>query len=135
MKIFQSPDFAREFNKLMRPKYVGIYGTLQKEIAQFFLENNDFEKVWVQNYPLAEHANIRINKVRLENSSQNTGKSGGFRLLIICDKKDRSVGLLFVFPKTGPHGKNNIDLNFQKSLVKNYKAAKDAHELLDFQVN
>jgi hypothetical protein len=103
MKIYQTPDFTRQLKILTKPKYTGIYGTLKKEIDNFFRQYDTIEKVWEKNYMLFERPdNIRINKVRLENELQNSGKSGGFRVIIICDKRDNSVGLLWVYPKTAP---------------------------------
>ncbi len=78
---------------------------------------------------LFENAFIRINKIRLENELQNAGKSGGYRMIIICDKRTETVGLLYLYPKTGPLRMETTNLEFTKNLVKNYSEAKKARLL------
>ena len=134
MEIYQTPDFTRQLKILTKPKYLGIYGTLKKEIDNFFKQYDTIEKVWEKNYMLFERPdNIRINKVRLENELQNSGKSGGFRVIIVCDKRDNSVGLLWVYPKTGPHGSESTNLDLTKKLVKNYSRVKKEGLLEKFE--
>jgi mRNA-degrading endonuclease RelE of RelBE toxin-antitoxin system len=136
MEIQQTPDFAKQLKTLTKPKYAGIYGSLKKEITAFFKQYNSIEKVWDKNYMLFERPdNIRINKIRLENELQNSGKSGGFRIIIICDKRDNSVGLLWVYPKIGPHGSESTNLDLTKKLVKNYAKLKKSGLLEKFELN
>jgi mRNA-degrading endonuclease RelE of RelBE toxin-antitoxin system len=134
MEIYQTSDFAKQLKILSKPKHSGIYGTLKKEIDNFFKQYDTIEKVWEKNYMLFERPdNIRINKVRLENELQNSGKSGGFRIIIICDKRNNSVGLLWVYPKTGPHGSESTNLDLTKKLVKNYSRTKKEGVLEKFE--
>ncbi len=134
MQIHQTPDFTKQLKNLTKPKYSGIYGTLKKEIDKFFKQYNTIEKVWDKNYMLFERMDtIRINKVRLENELQNSGKSGGFRIIIICDKRDNSIGLLWVYPKTGPYGSESTNLDLTKKLVKNYAKIKKEGLLEKFE--
>ena len=79
MEIFKTPGFAKLLKILAKPKYTYIYGTIKKEIDGFFIHYSSFEDVWNKNYMLYENSFIRVNKVRLENELQNSGKSGGFR--------------------------------------------------------
>lgn len=125
MIILQSPDFLREVKKTNKPKYSNVYGSIIDELNIFFSENLNFEEVWAKNYFIFQKDQIRINKVRLPNHKQKSGKSGGFRAIILCDKNDESVILLYVYPKTGSEGKNSLDSEFEKKLVRNaskYKA-------------
>lgn len=81
---------------------------------------------------LFENGDVRINKVRLENPLQNSGKSGGFRMIILFDKRTQTIAPLYIFPKTGPYGMTNINLPFSKKLVKNYAKAKTEKALEEF---
>ena len=45
-------------------------------------------------------------------------------MIIICDKRSESVGLLYVYPKVGPLQMGNTNLEFTKNLVKDYSKAK-----------
>jgi len=124
MEIFQTPDFAALLKTLTKPKYSNLYGTVNQEIAAFFSHYSSFEQVWQKSYMLYENAFIRINKIRLENEQQNSGKSGGFRMIIICDKRTKQICLLYIYPKVGPLGMDSTNLEFTKKLVKNYSEAK-----------
>ena len=120
MEIFATPDFSKRLKTLTKSKYSNVYGTIEKEIGDFFSEYNTFDQVWQKNYMLYENAYVRINKVRLENELQHSGKSGGFRMIILCDNRTKTIGLLYVYPKTGPLKMETTNLDFTKQLVKNY---------------
>ena len=132
MTVLQTPDFRLSFKTLTKPKYSGIYGSLHKEICDFFDEYKEFNDVWNKSYMLFEHKEVRINKIRLENQLQNSGKSGGFRIIMMCDKRSSTVTLLYVYPKTGPHGLQSLNLDFQKKLVKAYSKAKADGTLIEY---
>jgi mRNA-degrading endonuclease RelE of RelBE toxin-antitoxin system len=126
MEIFTTPEFNKLLKTLTKPKYSKIYGTIKKEIDGFFSDYSSFDQVWQKNYMLYENAYIRINKVRLENELQHSGKSGSFRMIIICDKRTGTIGLLYLYPKTGPLRMESTNLDFAKNLVKNYSEVKAA---------
>jgi len=48
-------------------------------------------------------------------------------------KRDSSVGLLWVYPKTGPHGSESTNLDLTKKLVKNYSRVKKEGLLEKFE--
>jgi mRNA-degrading endonuclease RelE of RelBE toxin-antitoxin system len=124
MEIFQTPDFAKLLKTLAKPKYSNLYGTVKQEIQDFFSHYSSFDQVWQKSYMLYENAFIRINKIRLENELQNSGKSGGFRLIVICDKRTQTVCLLYLYPKVGPLGMESTNLEFAKKMVINYSEVK-----------
>jgi mRNA-degrading endonuclease RelE of RelBE toxin-antitoxin system len=134
MTIHQSPTFLECIKKLTKPKYAGVYGSLITEINNFFKEYDTFEKVWQKSYLLFENSNIRVNKIRLENKLQNSGKSGGYRMIAICDRRSESVCLLFVYPKIGPHGMESTNLDFSKKLVKSYAQFKKDDKNIEFKL-
>jgi hypothetical protein len=129
MQIFCSTDFTKSLTLLTKPKFATTYGTLKTEIAEFFKQYDTFEKVWNKSYMLRENKFIRINKVRLENPLQNSGKSGGYRLITLCDKRTEDVGLIYVYPKTGPHGMENTTTDFLIKIVKSYHNDKTVGKL------
>lgn len=119
MKIYASKTYLNEFNKLAKKKK-GPYCTIEKDVKDWFKEHNTFEKIWKSNYPLRESGPIRINKVRISNSQFKKGSSSGFRLITFCNESTKTVGLLYIFPKTGPSGMDNINDEFEKKLIKSY---------------
>jgi hypothetical protein len=108
--------------KLCKEKYKPIYGTVKEEITNFLETCNTLELVWEQNEFIDGNNIIRLNKIRLPNRLLTSGKSGGFRILIICNKGNDTITLLYIFPKVGPERMDNIGNNFKKELVKEYKA-------------
>jgi len=126
MEIFKTPNFTKILKTLSKTKYCNTYGGINKEIYNFFIDYSSFDQVWQKSYMLFENAFIRINKVRLINEFQQSGKSGGFRMIIICDKRTEVIGLLYLYPKTGPLRMDTTNLDFAKQLVKNYSKVKTA---------
>jgi len=102
MQVYCSDEFLTALNKLTKPKFTKVYGSLTAEIAQFFKDHDTFDKVCNKSYVIRETQFIRVNKIRLENPLQNSGTSGGFRLIVICDNRTQHIGLIYVYPKTGP---------------------------------
>jgi len=133
MQVYCSDEFLTALNKLTKPKFTNVYGSLTAEIAQFFKDYDTFDKVWNKSYVIRETQFIRINKVRLENPLQNSGTSGGFRLIVICDNRTQHIGLIYVYPKTGPHGTPNTPKDFLVKITKGYHQAKAAGKLKLYQ--
>jgi hypothetical protein len=134
MQIFCSTEFAKSLNLLTKQKFSTTYGTVKAEISAFFKQYDTFDKVLNKSYMLRENKFIRINKVRLENPLQNSGKFGGYRLIILCDKRNDDVGLIYVYPKTGPHGKDSTTTEFLIKIVKKYSEDKKAGKLIKYEL-
>lgn len=118
MDILQSPEFIRAIKILNKPKLKNTYGSIRNELNDFFSQYFTFEAVWNKHYCLSEEGHIRINKIRLDNTKQNSGKSGGYRLIVICNKVEETVILLYIYPKTGSHGSVSIEKSSLRKLIK-----------------
>jgi hypothetical protein len=134
MEIFVTPDFTKLLKTLAKPKYSRFYGTAKQAIDEFFSDYSTFDKVWQKSYMLYENAYVRINKIRLENELQNSGKSGGYRMIVICDKRAETVALLYLYPKVGPLRMETTNLEFAKNLVKSYSETKAAGRLEKYKI-
>lgn len=132
MQIFCSTEFTNSLKTLTKSKYSNTYGTLKKEIAEFFRQHDTFEKVFTKSYMLRENLHVRINKIRLDNPCQNSGGSGGYRLITLCDRRTSSVCLLYVYPKTGPHGISDTSTEFLIKIAKKYGEDKKANKLTEY---
>jgi len=134
MNIETSPDYRKALKEISKKKYSGVYGTVTQEIKNFFKEYSSFESIWHKTFMLFENDIVRVNKIRLENEMQNSGKSGGYRIIVLCDRRTQTVGLLYIYPKVGPLGQLDIPKDKSKDLVRNYKKAKldKAVESLEF---
>lgn len=133
MQILCSSEFIQNLNLLTKPKYSGTYGTLKTEIDTFFKEHDTFDKVLSENFMLRDAKFVRLNKIRLDNPLQNSGKSGGFRMIIICDRRTNDVGLICVYPKRGQHGMENTPDDLLKKWVKAYTNDKASGRLKNYK--
>ena len=120
MVIFESISFTAQLKILCKKKHKSIYGSIKDEISDFFNQCDTLQKVWLQNEFIDGNDKFRLNKIRLPNRLHISGKSGGFRIVVICDKEKDTVTLLYIFPKVGPEKTDNIGLAFRKALVEEY---------------
>lgn len=82
------------------------------------------------NFLVREIGNLRIIKLRIQNSEQNLSKADGYRLIVLCNKKYDEVVLLKVYPKRGKHGKSDLSKSEYKQLLKLYGEEKKATALV-----
>jgi mRNA-degrading endonuclease RelE of RelBE toxin-antitoxin system len=119
LKLYAAQTYLTELAKLSKKKK-GLYSSVSKDVESWFKEHNAFALIWGSNYTLRDTGIIRIIKVRLSNSQTNKGSSSGYRLILCCNDKTKTVGLLYIFPKTGPLGMDNINEELEKKLVRRY---------------
>lgn len=96
MKIFSTPEFKSEFEKLIRKK---SYKYLSEEIITFYFGKQIVE--CLEGTKLNGHSPNPFIKKRL-------GGSGGARLYLIAVIKNDSIYLSFIHPKSGALGYENI---------------------------
>jgi len=119
--IYCTDSYRTSLNILCKSKKLKYYGCLTDTIDEF-LSNFSFEEIWGMNYHLRSLGNSKLSKIRLPNSTMQKGKSGGFRLIILLDKKKECVNLLFVYPKVGPNKRNTIQDNEEIKFLKSFRA-------------
>lgn len=107
MNFCTTTTFRKDLESLCsRPKFG--YSSCKKDISSEFKRAKTFQEIWNKPTSILDKGNIRIIKSRIPNSGQNTGKSGGFRIIFLANKKTNEVCLLHIYPKTGKYGKENI---------------------------
>jgi len=96
MKFFCLEDFKVEFEKLISKK---AYSSLEQDLINYFF---------------GETAQELCSGTRLNNSDitpyikKRLKGSGGYRFYFLLILKDETLYFMFVHPKTGPMGANNI---------------------------
>lgn len=96
MKFFCLQDFKVEFEKLISKK---AYSSLEQDLINYFF---------------GKSAQELCSGTRLNNSDKTPyikkrlKGSGGYRFYFLLILKDESLYFMFVHPKTGPIGANNI---------------------------
>src|SRR6218665_2204096 len=126
MLKFQSTSTFQESLKKLSTNYK----TIKLDITQEFTDLS-FEEIFSKKYVLKDSGVVKILKVRIANSEQGKGKSSGFRMLLIADKRTSEVVFLNIFAKTGTDGKDNIDKEELKDCLVIYKKEKQTNTLVE----
>lgn len=122
MKIFCLPEFKTEFEKL---KKKNSYKSVEPQIIQYFFNKSVPELC----------TGVRLNnsdtspyiKKRLEGS-------GGFRVYYLLIIKDGNLYLMFLHPKTGPMGADNIKDESKALLYKKVLEAIKSNQLFELTI-
>ena len=117
--------FLKNFEKLVQH-----YPSLKKDLAEEF-KNFDIDVIFAKKYVLKDSGMVKILKVRIANSEQNKGKSAGFRIILIVDKRKNELVFLTIFAKTGTLGRENIDKEELKDCLVIYKDEHKNNLLID----
>lgn len=109
------------------------YHSCRKDICQFF-KLHSFENIWEMNYRVRDLDNIRVIKIRIQNSFQKLSSADGFRLIICCNKKHQEVIFLNVYPKRGKLGQLDQSKEEYKQQLKNYLQAFQTNHLVQHNI-
>jgi hypothetical protein len=123
MQIFCTQEFKVEFEKLISRKQ---YSTLQEDIINYF-----FDKKISQ---LLSGANLN-NSTDTPYLKKRLRGSGGYRIYFLILIKDENAYLMFVHPKTGPYGADNINDKSKAYLYKNTLEAIKTNQLFKLEVS
>lgn len=123
MKIFCLQDFKDAFEKLLSNK---SYKTIEKDLIDYFF-NKSFQNL--------------CSGTRLNNSSETPyikkrlNGSGGFRCYFLLIMKDENLYLMFVHPKTGSMGAENITDESKAYLYKKVLACIKSNDLFEVSLD
>ncbi|WP_343566333.1 hypothetical protein [Sphingobacterium sp.] len=102
------------------------YPNIEKDVRDEF-KGMTFDHIFELKQKLSDSGISRVLKVRIANSHNQSGKSGGFRLYLLANVKEQHVTFLTIYPKTNKGGRSNLDKNEVKELIAEYnKEKKDA---------
>lgn len=96
--------FTRQAKRLAKK-----YRLLARDLA-------DLEKVLLDNPEAGIELFAGCYKIRLKNSSTNTGKSGGFRVVYYFVSEDKEIYLMSIYSKTE---QASVDEAFLLEMIKN----------------
>lgn len=99
MEIFCLPEFLTEFEKLKSKK---PYRTLENDLINYFFDPKKTKSVHFQS-----GTNLN-NSTSTPYIKKRLNGSGGYRFYFLLLIKDEKIYLMFVHPKTGPDGAENI---------------------------
>ena len=123
MDIFCLEDFKNEFDNLKDKK---AYRTLEKDIIDYFF--NKTIKDLSSGTRLNNSDKTPYIKKRLRGS-------GGYRVYFLILIKKESVYLMFIHPKTGPDGSENITDESKSALYKKVLLSIETSDLYNVTLN
>lgn len=117
MKIYCLEDFKFEFEKLKSNK---SYKTIEQEVIKYF-----FNKT-IQNLSSGTRLNLSEDAPYIK---KRLGGRGGFRFYFLLLIKNDSLYLMFVHPKSGSYGSDNITDESKAYLYKKVLACIQSKDL------
>ena len=124
MEVFCLEEFKREFYKL---KKNNSYNDIEAIIAEFFF-GKDVKQFIGLGSKLSGSSDFPFIKMRLKGR-------GGYRLYYLLFIKDSRLYLMFIHPKTGSLGTENISISFQREIYASLLEAIKTNNLYKLEAN
>lgn len=128
MQIVSTSTF-RQSLKIISKRPEHGYASCCKDICDE-LQGKSFDDIFVMNFLVKEIGQLRIIKIRVQNSEQKLSRADGFRLIVLCNRKYDETVLLKVYPKRGRHGQADIPKREYKELLQIYAEEKKSSSLV-----
>ena len=125
--------FRTSLENLCRKEKNG-YQSCKKDVCDL-LKGLTFDDIWELNYRVKDLDNIRIIKIRIQNSFQNLSSADGFRLIVCCNRKYQTVAFLNIYPKRGKLSQFDQSKEEFKRQLKTYLSAFQDKQLIDHDIN
>ncbi len=109
------------------------YLSCNKDVCDY-LSQYTFDDIWEMNTRLREFGNIRLLKIRLQDSHQKLSKADGYRLIICCNKNYNSVTFLNIYPKRRKHGQLDQPKEEYKHQLNSYLASLKHKSLIQHNI-
>ena len=110
------------------------YSSCRKDIAKAFPLNQTFGELWMSFDTILDSGNIKIVKVRVPNSEQKIGKSGGFRCICVLDRTTEEIIFLDVYPKQGKLAKDTVKGKELEKVIEKYSVESDAGVVAEIDI-
>jgi hypothetical protein len=133
MQFYTTPEFLQVINELCKRPKDG-YSSCKEDICNEF-KDKSLEELWDTEPFLINNSRLRLIKARFCNSGASIGQSGAFRILYIITKDIEEIIFIYVFPKRGKFGKQNISLDESKEYFKNAIEAKKNNTLIKIDIS
>jgi len=106
------------------------YKNCKRDLCNFF-KSKTIEDIFSKPILLFPNPGFNFIKSRIENSSFNKGKSGGYRLYYYVDRQKSFVYLVGFFAKTGKYGRDDLTDHELKLLIQSFGREKADHNLIE----
>src|SRR6187549_1655557 len=99
------------------------------------LKAASFDDIFNRHFLIRQTGEIRVIKLRIQNSDQNLSSAAGYRLIIICNPKHDHVALLEIYPKKGKYSKTDLTKHEYKDIVNSYGNELKKNELIKHDIH
>jgi hypothetical protein len=130
--FYSISTFRNSLENICRREKYG-YHTCKKDICEL-LKKFSFEDIWEMNFRVRDLDNIRVIKIRVQNSLQNLSSSDGFRVIICCNKNHKTITFLNLYPKRGKLGQLDQSKEEYKQQLKIYLQAFKDKQLVQHNI-
>ncbi|NCT76142.1 MAG: hypothetical protein GXC78_16520 [Chitinophagaceae bacterium] len=118
MDFVSISNFRDSLAKLLRRADSG-YKSCSQDLCNE-LKNASFDDIFNRHFLIKESGDLRVIKLRIQNSGQALSSAAGYRLIIVCNKKHNHVALLDVYPKRGKYSKMDLSKSEYKDILNAY---------------
>lgn len=98
------------------------YHSCKKDICNL-LKDLSFDDILEMNFTIRDLPNVRLSKIRVQNSFQNLSSADGFRLIVCCNKANKTICFLNIYPKRGKLQQFDQSKEEYKRQIKTYLSA------------
>lgn len=110
------------------------YKTCKKDLCSFF-SGKTIAVIKTLPILLSTNQDFYFIKSRVDNTSFNKGKSGGYRLYFYVDEPKDSVYLIGFYPKTGKHGRDDLTDTEVKLHIRSFANEKKSNTLIEYNID
>lgn len=131
---FVSTSTFRKSIQLLTKRDASGYKSCCKDICNE-LENASFDDIFNKHFLVKESGDVRIIKLRIQNSDLKISSAAGYRLIIICNKKHNHIAFLEIYPKKGRHSKSDLTKYEFKDIMNTYATELRSGSFIKHNIN
>jgi hypothetical protein len=132
LTIVSSSSFRASFQILSKRIDSG-YNSCSTDICNE-LSNLTFDDISNKNYLVRQMGDLKVIKLRIQNSALGLSSAAGYRLIVICNKKQDHVALLEIYPKKGKYSKSDLRKDEYKEILNTYGTELRAKTLIKHNI-
>lgn len=131
--FYSITTFRNSVEQLCRKEKDG-YHLCKIDICSTF-KDLSFDDIWAKNYLIKDLNDIRIIKIRVPNSFLNLSSADGFRIIICCNRKYKTINLLNIYPKRGRLAQMDQPSSEYKRQLKEYADLLKSNKLVNHDIS
>lgn len=133
MNFVSTSSFRESLSKLTKRTDSG-YKSCCKDLCNE-LKNASFEDIFNRHFLIRELGDLRVIKLRIQNSHLKLSSAAGYRLIIICNRKYDNIAFIEVYPKKGKHSKMDLTKTEYRNAVNSYGHELKSDQLITHDIN